>query len=92
MCLKRHIPFVTTISIKDLHDRTGHWLRQVAEAGEVVITERGRPVARMLPPEERRSGNPLLKRRLLPGAEKLMNRPMKGPDSGEIISEGRDGR
>ncbi len=81
-----------TISIRELHAKTGHWLRQVAEESEVVVTERGRPIARMLPPAEPQNGNLFRKRKFLPGVERLLQRPMKGPDSTEIISAMRDGR
>jgi prevent-host-death family protein len=40
---------VKAISIKDLHEQTGHWLRRVRVDGEIVVTERGTPVARMVP-------------------------------------------
>ena len=81
-----------TISIKDLHDKTGHWLRQVRAHGEVIVTERGNPVARMLPPARPRAGNPFGKRKLLRGVARLVERPIGGPDSAAIISGMRDGR
>ena len=37
-----------TISIRELHEATGRWVRQ-ASAGEVRVTERGRLVARIIP-------------------------------------------
>ncbi len=81
-----------TISIKDLHDKTGHWLRRVVAEGELIVTERGTPVARMLPPAKARAGNPLAKRKLLRGVAAIMKRPIGGPDSADIISSMRDGR
>ena len=81
-----------TISIKELHDKTGHWLRRVRAEGEVIVTERGNPVARMLPPVRPRAGNPFAKRKLLRGVARLIKRPIDGTDSAIIISEMRDGR
>ncbi len=81
-----------TISIKDLHDKTGHWLRQVEREGEVIVTERGNPVARMLPPAKPSAGSPLAKRKLLPGVARLIERPIGGPDSAAVISGMREGR
>jgi len=81
-----------TISIKELHERTGHWLRSVDEEEELIITERGRPIARMLPPVAAPKENPLLRRKWVPGAAKLVNRPLPGPSSTEIIRDARDGR
>jgi prevent-host-death family protein len=83
---------MTTISIKELHGRTGHWLRRVSEEREVIVTERGRPIARLLPAIEPAKTNPFLRRRLMPGVARLIERPMDGSGSTEIISEGRDGR
>jgi prevent-host-death family protein len=80
------------ISIKELHDKTGHWLRRVKSEGEVIVTERGNPIARVLPPTRRAKRNPLAKRRLLRGMRSLMNRRIGGPDSAVIVSDMRDGR
>lgn len=79
-----------TISIKELHDRTGHWVRRVSEEREVVVTERGQPIARLLPAIPRAKTNPFLGRRLLPGVAPLLERRLGGPGSTEVISDGRD--
>jgi prevent-host-death family protein len=81
-----------TISIKELHDKTGQWLRRVQAEGEVIITERGTPVARMLPPVKRPAGSAFAKRKLLRGVARLIERPIGGPGSAAIISAMRDGR
>lgn len=81
-----------TISIKELHDKTGEWLRRVRTEGEVIVTERGTPIARMLPPAKTAAGSPFAKRTLLRGVTRLIERPVGGPDSAEIISAMRDGR
>jgi prevent-host-death family protein len=36
------------ISIRDLHFKTGEWVRKAAAGEGVVITDRGRPVATLL--------------------------------------------
>ncbi|MBI2799866.1 MAG: type II toxin-antitoxin system prevent-host-death family antitoxin [Gammaproteobacteria bacterium] len=81
-----------TISIKELPDKTGHWLRRVKAEGEVIVTERGSPVARMLPPAEPPASNPFAKRKLLRGVARIVARPIEGLDSAAIISEMREGR
>ena len=81
-----------TISIKDLHDKTGHWLRRVRAEGEIIVTERGTPVARMLPPAKSSAGNPFARRKLLRGVAAIMQRPVGGPGSAEIVASMRDGR
>ncbi len=78
-----------TISIKDLHDETGHWLRLVQSEGEVVVIDRGTPVARLLPPTPIPVAKPFTRRKLLPGVADLIERPIDGPDSTEIISSMR---
>jgi prevent-host-death family protein len=80
------------ISIKQLHERTGEWLRRARTEGEVIVTERGTPLARMLPPAKKAAGSPFAKRKLLRGVARLIERPIGGPDSAEIISAMRDGR
>ncbi len=80
------------ISVKELHDKTGAWLRRVRKEGEVVVTDRGTPVARMLPPARTAAGNPFTNRKLLRGVARLIERPIGGPDSAAIVSAMRDGR
>lgn len=81
-----------TISIKELHERTGHWVRRVVEEQEVTVTERGRPIARLLPPPKAEVPNPFLRRRLLAGVAALLDRPIVGPTSTDIISDEREDR
>jgi prevent-host-death family protein len=38
-----------TISIRDLHLKTGHWVRHAASRGPIVVTDRGRRVAALQP-------------------------------------------
>lgn len=38
-----------TITIRELHSRTGELVRAAARHGEIVVTDHGRPVARILP-------------------------------------------
>jgi prevent-host-death family protein len=80
------------ISIRELHERTGSWVRKAAEVGPIVVTERGRPVVRLEPIEGRGRENPFLARELRPGYKRLMGRLTKGTDSITIVSEGREGR
>lgn len=83
---------MATISIKELHDRTGHWLRRVAGEQEIVVTERGRPIARLVAPASGRKTNPFHQRHLIRGVARLLDRPLGGPSSTQIISEAREGR
>jgi antitoxin (DNA-binding transcriptional repressor) of toxin-antitoxin stability system len=38
-----------TISIRELHARTGKWVRQVNEQGHILVSDNGRTVVRMAP-------------------------------------------
>ena len=38
-----------TITIRELHSKTGHWVRKAAEHGEICITDNGQPVASLTP-------------------------------------------
>ena len=38
-----------SITIRQLHDETGRWVRRAAAIGELHVTERGRPVAKLVP-------------------------------------------
>ena len=38
-----------TISIRELHGRTGKWVRHAARQGQILVTDNGSIVARMLP-------------------------------------------
>jgi prevent-host-death family protein len=79
-----------TISIRELHHRTGAWVRKAAELGTIIVTEHGKPVARLVAPPEERPANPFRTRRVRPGYARLMGRLRGGTDSTVIISEDRD--
>lgn len=83
---------MTTISIRELRGRIVHWLSRVNEEREIIVTERGRLIARLLPALEPAKTNPFLPRRLLLGVAPLIDRPLRGPTSTEIVSNGRDER
>jgi prevent-host-death family protein len=38
-----------TITIRELHANTGDWLRQAADHGEILVTDRGQPIAKIIP-------------------------------------------
>jgi antitoxin (DNA-binding transcriptional repressor) of toxin-antitoxin stability system len=81
-----------TVSIRDLHHRTGEWVRLATRHGEIRITDHGRVVAKIVP---LRAG---------PAAPYFSNRPMTaafkrldesgragtGTDSTAAISDDRE--
>lgn len=78
-----------TITIRELHRSTGHWVRQ-AQDGEVYVTERGKLVARIVPasplPPEPFFANPAWTREFLRERARLRG----GTDSTTHISKDRD--
>ena len=81
-----------TISIRELHERTGAWVRRAAELGSITVTERGRPIARLEAVEGPSRQNPFLARKLRPGYKRLMGKLTGGTDSVTMVSEDRAGR
>lgn len=86
---------MATITLNELHEHTEQWLRGVEAYREIIVTDKGRPVARIQPiaPDEKSaSANPFLNRKLLPGFAELQARLHGGTDSTQMISEDREGR
>lgn len=79
-----------TISIRELHTRTGHYVRRAA-IEPITVTDRGATVA-ILQPAPAPTRVTFAQRRLRPGFLKLQSKPLLGVDSGQIISEDRDAR
>lgn len=78
------------ISIRDLHRRTGAWVRAAKKYGSIIVRDRNIPVARIVPV----SDEPLVNlfeawkpRRKF--AERL-DRPVGGRPVEDIVSEDRD--
>jgi antitoxin (DNA-binding transcriptional repressor) of toxin-antitoxin stability system len=79
-----------TISIRELHERTGAWVRKAVELGAITVTERGRPLVRLEAISTTRSANPFRARRLRPGYARLKGKLGRGTDSTAIVSEDRE--
>ena len=74
-----------SITIRELHLQTGHWVRHAATKGTVVITDRGHRIAALLPVEAATVGQPL------PDREAKIRRRARIPiDSAVYISDMRD--
>ena len=81
-----------TISIRQLHEKTGQWVRLAHRHGEIVVTDRGEVVARITP-ETTGPERPYFTRRvLLPAFRKLTStgKLSRGTDSTVGISEDRN--
>ena len=77
------------ISIRELHEATGRWVRR-ASAAEVYVTERGRILAKIVPARPLAAkpffASPKFTRAFLAQRKYLRG----GPDSTDLISEDRD--
>lgn len=78
---------IMRIGIRDLHMNTSEWIRRAVRGEEVVITERGRPVASQIPYEEDRAAGSSRERRMLPEFDAL---PEVSGDATAFVSEDRD--
>jgi len=81
-----------TVSLRELHEATGTWVRKAVRLGAITITDRGRPVARITAAGDEARVNPFRGRSLRPGYAKLMGKLGGGTDSTAAVSEDRDGR
>ena len=81
-----------TISIRELHERTGEYVRKAAEAGEIFVTDRGKTVAKIVPQHDKPETPYFARRLLTPAFQKLMTsgKLRGGTDSTKIVSEDRD--
>ena len=82
-----HIVHMKYIGIRELHLKTGEWVRSAALGEGVVVTERGRPVASLIPVRPGDLSTPFGQRGTLPEFDALP--PVSG-DSSVYVSEERD--
>jgi len=83
-----------TISIRELHEKTGEYIRKAAQVGEIHVTDHGCTVAKIVPQPEA-SATPYFAQRILtPGFRRLMKvgKLRGGTDSTRIVSDDRDCR
>ena len=80
-----HTVHMKAISIRELHLETGRWVRSIGDGGPMVVTDRGRPIATLVPFEARTG------RKRLPNREAAIAKlPRIQVDSTLVVSEGRD--
>ena len=73
------------VSLRELHQETGRWVRLAAHQ-PIVVTDRGRPVATIMPFLDELSPAPLPDREV-----EIAKLPEIPVDSSELISADRDG-
>jgi antitoxin (DNA-binding transcriptional repressor) of toxin-antitoxin stability system len=81
-----------SISLRELHESTGAWVREATRIGALVITDRGKPVARLEAITSELQVNPFLARKLRLGYAKLRGKLSGGTESTRILSQDRDTR
>ncbi|MEO8497311.1 MAG: type II toxin-antitoxin system prevent-host-death family antitoxin [Planctomycetota bacterium] len=82
---------MTTITISQLHDHTEEWVRRAAQDGEIIVTDRGQVVARILPSLQPHP-MPFANRQLLPEFVAIQQELSGGTDSTTLISDDRADR
>jgi prevent-host-death family protein len=80
------------VSIRQLHEKTGEYIRKAAREGELLITDRGKTIAKIVPQHETPERPYFARRVLTPGFRRLMKtgKLRSGTDATRIVSEDRD--
>lgn len=78
---------MVNIRIRDLHMKTGEWVRRAARGEGVVVTDRGRPVASLTPFRAGEPSRPFRERLTVPEFDAL---PAVPGDAVADVSEDRD--
>ena len=84
-----------TVTIRELHSRTGELVRQAFQHGEIRVTDNGRVVAKILPEAEPAEVPYFARRKFIsPAVRKLIESGNTGggTDSTQAISEDREDR
>lgn len=79
-----------TISIHELHEETDQWVRQAARYGEILVTDSGKTLAKLVPLDESPETASFKDWQPSPAFAAIMHRPVGGTESSQIISEDRD--
>ena len=83
-----------TITIRELHTRTGEFVRQASRHGEIWVTQSGRVIAKILPAAEAPQRPYFARRKPSPAFKRLdaSGKTGRGTDSTAGISEDREDR
>jgi prevent-host-death family protein len=79
-----------SISIRELHERTGEWVRKTEKLGAITVTDRGREVARIVPVEAAPTINLFSARKLRRGYARMLGSLNRGTDSTQMVSVDRN--
>ena len=81
---------VKEISIRELHRRTGAWVRGARKYGAILVRDRNTAVAKLVPVTEEPPVNLFARWRPLKKFAKALDRPVRGRPVEDIISEDRN--
>jgi prevent-host-death family protein len=79
------------VSLRELHEQTGHLVREAAAGYTVVVTDRGRPIATIVPYDSVHPRATFATRELLPEFAELDQHHFAS-DATADVSADRDGR
>ena len=79
-----------SISIRELHRRTGVWVRTARKYGAILVRDRNVPVARLVPAGEEPAVNLFARWKPLRRFAGPLDRPVKGRPVEDAVSEDRD--
>jgi antitoxin (DNA-binding transcriptional repressor) of toxin-antitoxin stability system len=77
-----------TVTIEELDPKTGQWLREASRHDQVTVTDDGKPIVTVYPAPAMAKGT----RVILPEFRAIMNKPVGGTDTTQIIAEDREDR
>jgi len=78
------------ISIRELHRRTGQWVRSARRYGSILVRDRNVPVAKLTPVSEEPPVNRFRNWKPLKRFAQALDRPVGGKPVADIISEDRE--
>ena len=78
------------ISIRELHRRTGAWVRNARKHGSILIRDRNMPVARLVPISSEPPENLFKNWRPLKKFAEALDRPVGGTPVEDIIDQDRN--
>ncbi len=83
-----------TVSIRELHAKTGELVREASQHGHILVTDNGRTIAKIVP-EMNGTGVPYFaQRNASPAFAKLdaSGKTGRGTDATQLVSEDREDR
>lgn len=78
------------ISLRELHRRTGAWVRSARKYGSILVRDRNTPIATLTPVSEEPAVNVFERWKPLKKFASALNRPIGGTPAEDIVSRDRD--